>query len=367
MKRLNVKLAVWLVGLTIFSVVGVHFLHGYQVDRNADILKQQAEKASKDGDAEEAIKQYNQYLRHRDDREGYAALAKLVVEVAKKPDATRQQKIRAYNILEEAIRRHDDLDEVRRSLVDYTLMMGRYADALDHIKLLRENGKDDPELQYKTALCHLQAGDRDDAVKELNRIVGFDPETGEFAEEAPASATEVNAFIVLGQILQNKGENAQANALMEKMVEWNPDSAEAHLARARFLLVDWQKARPDTPEGQDLKDQLFAESNAELDKAMELAPENADVQLTKAALALLVKDYAKARELLDLAVEEHPERSDVYLRRAELAVGEGQVEKAADELKQGLKKAENPAALIAATRQSATRTARPEGCPGDLR
>ena len=55
--------------------VGVHFLHAYQVKRNAEFLKVQAEQAQKDGDIKKAISQYNQFLRYRDDRDGYKALA----------------------------------------------------------------------------------------------------------------------------------------------------------------------------------------------------------------------------------------------------------------------------------------------------
>src|SRR4051794_4219920 len=104
MKRLNVKLTVWLVAITLILVVGVHFLHAFQIDRNADVLLVQAEEAREKGDMKEAMKQYNQYLKHRDDPKGYSALAEVVVEIAKDASATNQDKQRAYNILEEAIR-----------------------------------------------------------------------------------------------------------------------------------------------------------------------------------------------------------------------------------------------------------------------
>ena len=79
---------------------------------NANFLKVQAETARTNKKVEEAVKQYNQYLKYRDDPEGYAALAELVVGVAGDADATRQQKWRTYTILEEAIRRHPDLTAV---------------------------------------------------------------------------------------------------------------------------------------------------------------------------------------------------------------------------------------------------------------
>jgi len=126
MRRLNVKLALWLVIVTLVSVVGVHFLHGYQIDRNAEFLRLQAETAKKDGDVKKAIKQYNQYLKYRnDDEEGYKELAALVMEVAEKDKTNRQSQQQAYSTLEAAIRRHPHLEDVRRRLIDYTIASGR--------------------------------------------------------------------------------------------------------------------------------------------------------------------------------------------------------------------------------------------------
>ena len=92
MKRLNVKLALWLVGITLVLVVGVHLLHGYQLDRNADFLRLQAVSAVEDGKSEDAINYYNQFLKYRDDPEGYSALAELVVETRRTPRCDGQRK-----------------------------------------------------------------------------------------------------------------------------------------------------------------------------------------------------------------------------------------------------------------------------------
>jgi len=346
MKRLNVKLALWLVGITVFSVVGAHFLHGYQVDRNAEFLKVQAEHAEKEGNLREAIKQYNQYLRHRDDREGYGALAAIVVKVAKEESATRQDKLTAYNILEEAIRRHPDLDDVRKSLVDYTMALRRFGDSLDHIAILRANGKSDPELELKAAQCKYLSGDEEQAKQDLYKLVGFDEATNAFVAEAPASAKEVDSFVLLAHLLRKSGEGTRAEEVLKQMVIWNEGSYEAHLARARDLLGMWTQARPDTPEGKDHKEQLFAESKAELQKAYEQAPDDADVMLLTAASLMLENNLPQAKVVLDKARELHPERPDVYQRLAELAAAQNDLDQAATDLKEGLKKASNKAPLL---------------------
>lgn len=335
MRRLNVKLALWLVGITVFSAVGVHLLHGYQLDRNANFLKVQAEKARDAGDVEEAINQYNQYLRHRDDRDGYKELAELVVDVAKEADASRRQQFRAYNILEEAIRRHPDLDEVRASLVDYTMMMGRFADAQDHIGILHERGSNDPELEYKSALCYYRNLDEELARTKLREMVGFDDLTDVFVEEPPPTAKEIRAFGLLAQILRNSDDDAQADAVMQQMVTWNTDSPDAHLMRGQYLLG--VRADPDTPE--ERRGELLVEGKAEFEKALELAPDDADAILAVATMAMAEENYDKAQELLERARKEHPDRQEVYVHLAALALKRGNEDQANEQLQAGLEKA----------------------------
>ena len=227
MKRLNVKLTIWLLVITVISVAGVHLLHGFQVGRNADFLRVQAEQAKAKGDIKEAIKQYNQYLNYRDDPDGYVALSELVVDVAKGAEATVQDKRRAYAMLEEAIRRHQDLHSVRRRLIDYTIAGGRFIEAIDHIKYLEQNGVNDPELQVKLARCQFTSGEAETAFKTLCGIVGYDEKTEQFVNQPPPGGKEVSAFQMLAGMMRRRGGDSakQADAIMSQMIAWNPESS----------------------------------------------------------------------------------------------------------------------------------------------
>jgi len=337
MRRLNVKLALWLVGITVFSVVGVHFLHGYQLDRNADFLKVQAETALKAGDVQEAIKQYNQYLKHRDDPQGYSALAELVVGLAKDADATRQTKIRAYNILEEAIRRHPDLDDVRERLIEYTMQMRRYPETLEHIEYLKAKDKTNPALDLKVAICHYAGGDEAKAYQELCTMMGFDPAKEEFAEKAPASASEVGAFELAGQIVRKRPDGVKtADLLMKKLVEWNPDSVKAHLVRANFLLST----------AENIKSPEFLEAKKEIDRAYELDPNDGDAIMSVGSYAATSADDDLAMEMFTKAQKLFPKRQDVYLRLSQFKVAKGDVKGAAEDLKTGIAQADEAHALL---------------------
>ena len=357
MRRLNVKLAAWLVCIVLTLVVGVHLLHGYQLSRNADFLRLQAEKAEDEGNVKEAIKQYNQYLKYRDDAEGYSSLATLVVGAAKDADASRQDKIRAYNILEEAIRRHPDLEDVRRSLIDYTMAMRRFDEALSHIQYLIEDSVKDPSLDLKAAQCFVQTGDDDSAFKRLNGVVGFDRDLGQFKPEAEPGAKEVGAFELLADLLRKKGEIARADEVMKQAVIYNPELAIAHLARAMYLFR--------TTGVQQTDEELEArqvEAKGELDRAIELDRDHVDVMLAASAYAMNMaanltrsgdlpgaREWSdQAHEWLDRALEKYPERQDVYLRLAQLAGAENNPQKAIEAiaiLERGAKKASETLAI----------------------
>jgi tetratricopeptide (TPR) repeat protein len=345
MRRLNVKLAVWLVAIAVVSTVGVHFLHGYQIGRNANVLKVQAEQAKKDGNINEAISKYNQYLRHRDDREGYKELSELVVKVAKEPGATNRDKFRAYTILEEAIRRHPDLDGVRTSLIDYTMMMRRFADAQSHIDELHSRGQTDPELDYKAAVCKFMSQEEDKARADLCKMVGYDPTLKQFAAERPKSADVEDAFVFLAQILA-KTDEAEADTVMRQLVTWNPESDKAHLLFGRYLFGLRQDVPDDAPDAEARRKQLATDGRKEFEKAVELDPKNADNVIALATAALMEKDYKTAEELLERARKEHPDRQDVYVGLSELAMVRGDRDKATEQLEAGLKHASNSQRIL---------------------
>ncbi|MEX2114430.1 MAG: tetratricopeptide repeat protein [Pirellulales bacterium] len=342
MKRLNVKLALWLTGILLVTVVGVHFLHGYQLEWNADSLKRQAQAAVEQGNTEDAIKNYDQYLKYKDDPESYSALAKMVDTRAQAPGASNRDRRRAYTILEEAIRRHPELTDVRELLIEYMLMMARYDDGLGHISFLNSNGTTGPKLEMQRARCQLGNRNQAEAIKTLNALVGFDEQTRQFKADPGAGGHEVEAFQMLAQLLFRSPEGAQrANEVMDQLIVYNPGSAKAYLARAQFISATF---RPDgSPESLEQAKQKI---KLDLDKAIEIAPDDADVLMGVASFALNEKDYPRAKELLDKCLALHPKKQEVYLLLAQLALAEKNVEAGVEHLKRGLERAEVVQAIL---------------------
>ncbi len=331
MKRLNIKLALWLVGITLVLVIGVHFLHAFQLDRNADSLRLLAEQAEASDDREGAIKYYNQFLKYRDDPDAYKALAELVAVAAKDADATNKDKVQAYNILEEAVRRHPELDEVRRRLVDFTIMARRFPESLDHIKYLNDNGDNDPAFELQKARCYFEMGEQDKAVKKLHEIVGFDEATEKFTDKPPTAPNQIEAFEFLADILRRRPDGAKAaGQVMDRLVELHPDSSKARLARASFR---------STTDG-------IGAAKEDLERSAKLAPNDPDVLLATAVFAISEKQYSQAQEILDKALANSPKRADVYLRLAQLAGAQNDLKRATEYLLQGVEKATDVQAIL---------------------
>ena len=326
MKRLNIKLLVWLFVTPAILAIGIHFLHAYQIDRNAGSLKAQAEEAARAGDSEAAIGQYTQYLKHRgNDPQAYGELARLTADVANKPDATLSKIRRAYAVMEEASRRHPELVDVRKRLIDYCMKLGRFRDATDHIDRLRADGHGKgTDFDIKYAQCLLVTGRDEKAVKLLSEVVGFDPMKQEFKTEPARGAKEVDAYVLLAEVYRKQADDSKdAETVIGQLVKANPESAKAHAERGRF----------------HQRQKKFDEANASLTRALELSPKDADIVISAAEVAAALNDLDRANQLLTENLKEHPKDERIYRALASLALQQKKPDDAMKYVEAGLKQA----------------------------
>src|SRR5262245_13095362 len=61
-RRLNLRFLAWFLSIGVIVGLGVHFLHGFQVRRKAEFLRQKAERAAEAGRIQEALGDYRRYL-----------------------------------------------------------------------------------------------------------------------------------------------------------------------------------------------------------------------------------------------------------------------------------------------------------------
>ena len=141
MRTLNVRLAVILIVAAVVMLVGIFYLHKYQMWRNAYVYRdagqrslERAKKATEDGDKSaenneyrEALRDLRLYLVSRpDDVEVYEQFAVLSADRAR--DA--RSFTRAFGALEHVLLMDPDRTAVRRRLVDVAMTLPRYQDAI---------------------------------------------------------------------------------------------------------------------------------------------------------------------------------------------------------------------------------------------
>ena len=324
MKRMNFKLLIWLLVTPAVLAVGIHFLHAYQIDRNAESLKMQAVEATNAGDAEDAIRQYSQYLKHRpDDAQAYSEFARLAADAAERPDATISKLRRAFVVMEEATRQHGDLVDLRIRMIDYCMKLGRIPDAMDHIDRLRADGHGEgPEMDVKYAKCLLGTGREEKAVKLLSRVIGYDPAKQSFSSQAALGGKEIDAYVLLAEVYRKQLEDSKdAEVVIHQLVEANPDVAKAYAERGRFFQ----------------RQKKFELANADLTKALEMAPKDADIIVSAAELAGALDHLDRANEILTDGLARHPKDERMFRAMASLALQEEKPDKAMKYVEDGLK------------------------------
>lgn len=193
-------------------------LHGYQLKRNAGALLREANAAKERGDRNQAIQLLERYVALV--RNGDAAsLAELGLMQA---DARRMKD--AFRTLERALRQDSSRNDIRRRLIDVALEIGRAHDARYHIELLLKEAPDDHELISRLAQCQAEMGEFPEAATSLARAVELAPHNEEYAGKL--------AGLYHGELK----DPHQALAVLDQLVNRNPDSSLAYVIRGGYQL-----------------------------------------------------------------------------------------------------------------------------------
>ena len=332
MKKLNIPLILFLAIGSLVTVVGIWFLHGYQVSRSAERLLARAEAAATSGDVEEQIRLLRRYLRYRP--EDVENLKKLLEtsrdQLFKAEDVSIQEVGMLLSSLEKAIRDNPEDADLRRQGYIFSAGIGRYGDALDHLVQLESMGEITSEDQIVMARCQWLKGDTDKAMRLLSDLIGFDLATRTFDDAKATAPQEVNAYALLALIeIRNSSDSRDLTVpqmIVDKAIERNPDSVDAYLRRASFY--------QENVEGKDGKEK----SLADIKKSLELSPDDPMVILAAASTAMALGDVDWAAQLVDDGLQKHPADPDLYAKRAEVARVEGKTEEALEIIIQGLDK-----------------------------
>jgi tetratricopeptide (TPR) repeat protein len=351
-KRFNFKLLLILLGAAVLCGAGLVALNRFQVNRNAGGIAKLARQRLEEGKPAEALALFTRYLGMRpQDAAVHAEYARLVLERANAPDATQADLSRAYNALEEAVRRNPNDDALRRDLAEFQIRVGRFTDAREHLEMLAEHlgrpardgegrGQDggDPSeaaidsqtLQLLLARSYAGDGDFDRAGRLVGDLVGYDIQTRRFDPNRDA-ADSTDAYILLATILQERlGDAAAANVALQELVERRSGDAQAWLALAR-----WHRQQGE-----------FEDATREIDKALALAPDDANVLFGAFEVALARKDMAGAEKIANQARELFAADERVYRGLASIALQRNDLETAEKVLRDGVAELPGKASLL---------------------
>ena len=322
-KRLNVKLVVWLVVAGIVLGVTIHALHTVQVKRTAGILLEQAkatrakaQEAAEAGDDKAAFRLnkdardfYRKYISYRpEDHEALAALALTWADIAESPHASKRHVIAAYQTMERALRQAPDDTTVRRRLAEFVMKMQRFHDAKEHLQYLLEDDPDNAELDLLLARCHVMLNENEQAVEVLQRAIEKDPHL-------------VEAYRLLADVYKERLEKPEeATQVLDQMVANNQENYRAYFVRATHRL----------------QAQQIEEARRDTNRALELAPDEAEVILLASEMAIRESRPDEALAQLNRGRELFPEDDRMYQALARLEQQRSNVPQAIEYLKQGL-------------------------------
>lgn len=339
MKRLNIKLLLILFGIIVVSIPTAYFVRKFQMARGADSLRLSAEKLWDDGDPVMAFKRYQTYFKYRpEDYDVMCELALKRLEYAQRPHPEPPDAVAALSISEHVLRFRPDHEELRRELIDFYLLARRVVDSTKHIEYLQDKGVVDAELDVTLARLYWEAGETESAIGGLSELLGYEVETGIFNSEKARDSSVAEAYILLARILfaQDMVVNQdKAIGVVDSMVEINPESWEAYLLRSRYI-----DALDEKKESQN--DQI----KADVQRAIELGPDEAEVLITAANVAIHDRDFDKAKGFLDRGIELFPDKDSFWYKYAEFHERQRQYTEALERIEEGIEQVPDSHALL---------------------
>ena len=258
--------------------------------------------------------------------------------------------ILAQNWNEEALRIDPNFWEARLALARIYLDENQTADALELLERSRDEGVQDLQLSAYLADGYRQDGQFDRAIEEINSVIAEDPDDKEYifirgliyfdrgnyatAREDFSNAYDIDpqfhdAYFYVGRTALAEGDYTTATRIFRHVLDYQPDNGVVHYFMGRTFekensitqaLDSYRNAvnsDPDfveeTPDVLVRRGRLYAElgrpglAQADLERAIELAPDDPDALMSIASLNFQNSNYEAAIESYEQALEVNPE------------------------------------------------------------
>lgn len=350
-KRLNLKFIALLLVATAVFVGVVHVVHGFQVNRRADIFLVQAEKAREEDQLSDEVDYLERYLVLRpDDLNALDKYGRALAELSADLDASAIS-LKALSVLKRVVARDPSRRETLQKLAELSVATAERMSREDRQKLLN-----DAEKYIETLLANDESG-KPPAENQLGQI-----------ELLKGRCLENLAGLILTSTTKSENEKGVAAAYeraaqaYERAAKHTPESIEAterlvamlhgrvlnNPKRAKEAIAAMveraEKSRDQTQLGKALLARsgyqqflgLDEDAAADLAQAKKLIPDDAKLLLVSAA-AGAGADEAAARTYLERGISLYPKDRMMYLALARLEANSGHLDKALATLRDGAK------------------------------
>jgi tetratricopeptide (TPR) repeat protein len=286
MRKLNVRFFLLLLtGVALFGGV-LALVYYLQQDRIAAALLWQAQSSRQAEEWEKASLHYERYLEFKpDDAAVMIAYAEMLEQQLEKQQPWARNPRKVVYLLEEALRREADREDLRRRVVKHYLLpkMRRYKDAEAHLDILQRAHPEDGELWQERAVCQEQLGQYEPAAESLQKATRFPPE-------------QIQSCELLAGLLRKRLNRAQqADDVIAEMVAQNNRSHDAYLARARYRMEFG-----------------LGDVSADAAEAIRLAPDNAEAILLQAVSLQHGRKIPEAIAQLEHGLKLYPNDPRMY-------------------------------------------------------
>jgi Tfp pilus assembly protein PilF len=215
-KQLNGRALLILLLVLVLMGGSTYLLHGFQIQRNASGLLEQAG-LTEEGNKEQTVNYLKQYL-------GLVpgdidAKARLGMLMAKNKAELRG----AFEILEQVLIQKQDRADVRREVARIAPLLGRYRECKEHLDvLLKSSAEPDAELLHLSALCEVGLREYEKAEGSYRQAILKAPRQTDIVFEL--------AFLLRARL----DKPAKADEVVEDLVLRDGRSAQTRLEVARY-------------------------------------------------------------------------------------------------------------------------------------
>jgi tetratricopeptide (TPR) repeat protein len=340
-RRLNWKFLSALLGVVALAGGTVVMVQNLQVNRSAAGLLHQADRAEVEGRLAKSQEYLGRYLGYRPDDTTALARYGLILE---KEARTRKEREGALAVLEKVLLGNPSRDDVRLRAARLAIDLTQYPEAREHLVILNEKNlqgggkRPDGELMDLLGQCDEGEGKYAEAAGKYEKAIEASPDRVEcyvrlagLLRNRLNQAKQADEVMDAGQAEKTAGKAGTVAGKAEKsagkvkkgLIAANGGSFRAYLARADYCK---QYGLPGAAET----------AAADVRRALELAPEDADVLIAAAAEAMSAGDLKQARSYLERGAETYPKDVRMYWHLATLSQKEKRPEEAVASLEKGV-------------------------------